>query len=80
MCMDAIKLGIAELDKSGKYPEDNVLPENGLQRYLYHPDKQHGNKKIRVTDFILSKNTYRLDLTVEESDNRILYNLQKACT
>ena len=30
---DAIKLGTVQLDK--KYPEENVLPEDGLYRYLY---------------------------------------------
>ena len=29
---DAIKLGIVRLDKSEKYPEENVLHEDGLYR------------------------------------------------
>ena len=33
-------------------------------------------KKRRVTDFIWSKNTYRLDAIVQEPGNRILYYLQ----
>ena len=33
-------------------------------------------KKRRVTDFIWSKNTYRLDAVVQEPGNRILYYLQ----
>ena len=33
---DAIKLGTIPLDK--KYPEETVLPEDGLYRYLYQPD------------------------------------------
>ena len=38
---DAIKLGAVALDK--KYPEETVLPEYGLFRYLYRPGKQHGD-------------------------------------
>ena len=30
-----IKLNIVRLDKSEAYSEENVLPENGLYRYLY---------------------------------------------
>ena len=56
---DAIKLDVVPLDKI--YPEKTVLPENGLYRYLYQPGKQHGDKKRQATDFIWSKNTYRLD-------------------
>ena len=32
---DAIKLDIVPLDK--KYPEETVLPEDRLYRYLYQP-------------------------------------------
>ena len=32
---DAIKLDTVPLDK--KYPEETVLPEDGLYRYLYQP-------------------------------------------
>ena len=35
----AIKTDIAKLDKSEAYPED-VLPEDGLYRYLYQPGEQ----------------------------------------
>ena len=56
---DAIKLDTIPLDK--KYPEETVLPEDGLYRYLYQPGEQHGDQKRRATDFIWSKNTYQLD-------------------
>lgn len=36
----AIKRDIAKLDKSETYPEEDVLPEDGLYRYLYHPGEQ----------------------------------------
>ena len=39
---DAIKLDITELDKSETFPEEEVLPEDGLYRYLYPPGEQHG--------------------------------------
>ena len=40
---DAIKLDTVLLDKI--YPEGNVLPDDGLYRYLYQPDEQHGDQK-----------------------------------
>ena len=39
----ALKLDIVPLDK--KYPEETVLPEDGLYRYLYQPGEQHGDQK-----------------------------------
>ena len=71
---DAIKLFLVPLDK--KYPEETVLPEEGLYRYLYQPDEQHGDQKRRATDLIWSKNTYRLDRIVQEPGNRVLYYFQ----
>ena len=71
---DAIKLDTVPLDK--KYPEETVLPEDGLYRYLYQPGEQHGDQKRRATDLIWSKNTYRLDRIVQEPGNRVLYYLQ----
>ena len=54
---DVIKLDTIPLDK--KYPEETILPKDGLYRYLYQPGEQHGDQKRRPTDLILSKNTYR---------------------
>ena len=71
---DAIKLDTIRLDK--KYPEETVLPKDGLYRYLYQPGEQHGDKKRRATDLVQSKNTYRLDRIVQEPGNRVLYYLQ----
>ena len=41
---DAIKLDIVPLDK--KYPEESVLPKDGLYRYLYQPGKKHGDHQL----------------------------------
>ena len=71
---DAIKLDTVPLDKT--YAEETVLPEDGLYRYLYQPGEQHGDQKRQATDFIWSKNTYRLDQLVQEPGNRVLYYLQ----
>ena len=56
---DAIKLDTNPLDKT--YPEETVLPEDGLYRYLYQPGEQHGDQKRWATDLIWSKNAYQLD-------------------
>ena len=71
---DAIKLGTVPLDKT--YPKETVLPEDGLYRYLHQPGEQHGDQKRRATDFIWSKNTYRLDRIVQEPGNHVMYYLQ----
>ena len=39
----AIELDTVPLDKT--YPEETVLPEDGLYRYLYQPGEQHGDEK-----------------------------------
>ena len=69
-----IKLDTVPLDKT--YPEETVLPEDGLCRYLYQPGKQHEDQKRWTRDFIWSKNKYRLDRIVQEPGNRVLYYLQ----
>ena len=71
---DAIKLDTVPLDK--RYPEETILPEDGLYRYLYQPGKQHRDQKRQATDLIWSKHTYRLDRIVQEPGNRVLYYLQ----
>ena len=53
---DAIKLDTVSLDKT--YPEEDVLPEDGLYRYLCQPGEQHRDKKRRASDFMWSKNMY----------------------
>ena len=70
---DAIKLDTVPLDKT--YSEETILPEDGLYRYLYQPGEQHGDQKRQATDFIWSKNTYRLDRIVQEPGNHVLYYL-----
>ena len=40
---DAIKLDTVPLDKNS--PEETVLPEDDLYRYLYQPGQQHRDKK-----------------------------------
>ena len=47
---DAIKLDAVPLNKT--YPEETVLPEYGLYRYLYQPGEQHGDQKRRATELI----------------------------
>ena len=71
---DVIKLDTVPLDKT--YPEEIVLPEHGLYRYLYQPGEHHGDQKRRATDFIWRKNTYRLHRIVQEPGNCVLCYLQ----
>ena len=39
---DAIKLDTVPLDKT--YPDETVLPADGLNRHLYQPGEQHGDQ------------------------------------
>ena len=64
---DAIKLDTFPLNKT--YPEEYVLPEDGLYRYLYQPGGQNGDQKRRATDLIWSKKTYRLEGIVRDPAN-----------
>ena len=36
-----IKLDIVKLNKSQRYPEENILLGDGLYRYLYQPGEQN---------------------------------------
>ena len=49
----AIKLDKVEL-KVKPYPEEKVLPEDGLYRYLYQPGELEGGQQRRATDMIWS--------------------------
>ena len=70
---DVIKLDTVPLDKI--YPEETVLPEDGLSRYLCQPGEQHRDQR-RATYLIWSKSTYLSDRTLQEPGNRVLYYLQ----
>ena len=70
----AVKLDNVEL-KVKPYPEEKVLPEDGLYRYLYQPGELEGGDRRRATDKIWSRNTFRLDRIVENLGQRVLYYL-----
>lgn len=42
---DAVKLDIAESDKSETYPAEEALPEDSLCRYLHQPDEKYEYQK-----------------------------------
>ena len=73
---NAIKLDIVELDKFETYPEENILPKDGLCRYLYWSGEQHTYERCSI-DFMWSENIYRLYRIVEDLGNCFLYYLQR---
>ena len=73
---DAIVLDEVALVKRESYPPEEVLPEDGLYRYLLKPGKEHNDQRHRATDRIWSKETYRLREIVENPDNRVMYYLR----
>ena len=57
------------------YPPEEVLPEDGLYRYLLQPGEEHDDQRRRATDRIWSKASYRLREVVESPGNRVMYYL-----
>ena len=69
----AIKQNVVKLKH--KYPAEDILPEDGLYRYLYQPRKQLRDQRQRATDLNESKDTFRFDKVVQDPQNRaaVLY-------
>ena len=72
---DAIKLKEVPLVNREAYPREEVLPEDGLYRYLLQPGKEHDDQRHRATDRIWSKAGYRLREIVENPGNHVMYYL-----
>ena len=72
---DAIKLKEAPLVSEESYPPEEVLPEDGLYRYLLQPSEEHNDQRHRATDRIWSKASYRLREVVESPGNHVMYYL-----
>ena len=72
---DVIKLKEVPLVAQESYPPEEVLPENGLYRYLLPPGEEHNDQPHRATDRIWSKGTYRLREIAENPDTRVMYYL-----
>ena len=73
---DAIKLDEVPLVNRENYPPENLLPEDGLYRYLLQPGEEHDDQHKRATDRIWSKNSYRLKEIVSNPGNRVMYFLE----
>ena len=71
---DPIKLKEVPLVARESYPEE-VLPEDGLYRYLLQPGEEHDDQRHRATDRIWSKASYRLREIAENPGNRMMYYL-----
>ena len=72
---DAIKLNEVPLVKQEVYSPEEVLPKDGLYRYLLQPGEEHNDQRCRATDRIWSKRTYRLREIIENPGNRVMYYL-----
>ena len=72
---DAIKLNEVPLVARESYPPEEVLPEDGLYRYLLQPGEEHDDQRRRATYRIWSKGTYRLREIAENPGNRVMYYL-----
>ena len=72
---DPIKLKEVPLVKEENYPPEEVLPEDGLYRYLLQPGEEHDDQRRRTTDRISSKASYRLREITKDLGNRVMYYL-----
>ena len=72
---DAIELKELPLVNRENYPPKDILPEDGLYRYLLQPGEEHDDQCKRAMDRIWSKKTYRLREVVEEPGNWVMYYL-----
>ena len=72
---DAIVLDQVPLVAQESYSEEEVLPEDGLYRYLLQPSEEHDDQRRRATDRVWSKGTYRLREIMENPGNRVMYYL-----
>ena len=72
---DAIKLDEVPLVTRESYPPEEVLPEDGLYRYLLQPGEEHKDQRHRATDRIWSKTSYRLRKITENPGNCVMYYL-----
>ena len=72
---NAIKLKEVPLVKQENYAPEEVLPEDGLYRYLLQPGEEHDDQRCRATDRIRSKASYRLREVVESPGNCMMYYL-----
>ena len=70
----AIKLKEVQLFHES-YPKEEILPTDGLYRYLYQPGELEGGQQRRATDMIWSWDTFRLDHIIEDPGQRVLYYL-----
>ena len=73
---DAIILNEVPLVAQESYPEEEVLLEDGLYRYLLQPGEEHDDQRHRATDRIWSKGTYRLREIVENPGDHVTYYLR----
>ena len=73
---DAINLKGVPLVIQESYPLEEVLPEDGLYRYLLQPGEEHDDQCRRATDRIWSKAIYRLREIAENPGNRVIYYLR----
>ena len=74
--IDAIKLKEVPLQRNEDYPPEDLLPEDGLYRYLLQPGEEFSDQRKRATDRIWSKKTYRLGEVINDPGNRVMYFLQ----
>ena len=72
---DAIKLDEVPLVDQESYPPEEVLPEDGLYRYLLQPGEEHDDQRRRATDRIWSNASYRLREIAENPGNHVMYYL-----
>ena len=70
-----LKLNEVPLVNREAYPPEEILPEDGLYRYLLQPGEKYNDQRHRATNRIWFKASYRLREIVENPGNRVMYYL-----
>ena len=73
---DAIKLKEVPLVTRESYPPEEVLPEDGVYRYLLQPSEEHDDQCQTANDRLWLKGTYRLREIIENPGNPVMYYLR----
>ena len=72
--IDAVKLKRVKLYIK-PYPKEEILPTDGLYRYLYKPGEMENDTQNRATYMIWSWDTYKLHRIIQNPGQRTLYYL-----
>ena len=73
--VEAIEMDEVQQKHRKIYADEEILPLDGLYRYLLKPGEEHGDSSKRATDNNWSIDVFRLDRVIDGNENRAMYYL-----